>query len=112
MKRMSFGDYQDKLGFGVAERAEILAAMDCLMHHLRSVDDFRQWVSCAMDDTRDYNLLNWDPKKGALRCRQYMELAKELDEDSFECICRTFADIIRGQCFNVEYRRGAFSNGA
>ena len=107
----TYGQYEEELGVKIAERAEVLAAMDCLMHHLVDDEDFHQWCSVAIADENNWNILDWDMRAGASRCESYMELAKGMNGNSFECIVRTFADIVRAQCFETRYVRGAFEGG-
>lgn len=107
-EKKTFGQYEEELGVKISERAEVIAAMDCLMHHLKDEDDFYQWTANAIKDEQNWNLLDWDPGEGARRCKAYMDIARHMDDHAFECVCRTFADIVRGQCFTMEYREGAF----
>lgn len=108
-KLKTYGQYEEELGQKIAERAEVIAAMDCIMHHLNDEDDFFQWTSVAVRDENNWNLLDWDPGEGACRCEAYMNIARNMSDNAFECICRTFADIVRAQCFSTSYREGAFA---
>ena len=38
-------------------RAEMLAAMNCLMHHLADADDLEQWMTQAFGEKLDWHLL-------------------------------------------------------
>lgn len=107
-EKKTFGQYEEELGVKISERAEVIAAMDCLMHHLKDEGDFFQWTANAIKDEQNWNLLDWDSGEGARRCKAYMDIARHMDDHAFECVCRTFADIVRGQCFTTEYREGAF----
>lgn len=107
----SYGRYEDEYGTKIAERAEVLAAMDCLIHHLNNDGQFFNWEKDAIKDEHNWNLLDWDQAAGATRCKSYMELAKNMDEVEFERIVMFFATIVKSECFATEYREGAFAFG-
>ena len=107
----SYRQYEVELGTTTAEMAEVLAAMDCLMHHLSDKEDMRQWEAVAIEEGHNWNILDWDVLAGASRCQSYMEEAKNMSGHEFECIVRTFASIISGQCFGTVYNEGAFDYG-
>lgn len=107
-KPKTYSEYEEELGPKVSDRAEVLAAIDCLMHHLKDDDQFFNFSAVAIKDEHNWNLLDWDPLAGASRCESYMEIAKNMDEAEFDKIVMTFATIVRTECFESSYRPGAF----
>lgn len=107
-KHKTYSEYEEELGPRISDRAEVLAAIDCLMHHLKSEDQFYNFASIAIKDEHNWNLLDWDPLAGASRCKSYMELAKNMDEAEFDKVVLTFATIVKIECFENSYRPGAF----
>jgi len=107
-KPKTYSEYEEELGPKVSDRAEVLAAIDCLMHHLKDDDQFFNFSAVAINDEYNWNLLDWDPLAGASRCESYMELANGMDEAEFNKIVMTFATIVRTECFESSYRPGAF----
>ena len=87
-------------------RAEMLAAMNCLMHHLEDADDLEQWMTQAFGETIDWHLLDDGVRE---RKDAYTEMARKMDGNEFECVIRTFASIVAGQCFRSVYHP-AFSS--
>lgn len=87
-------------------KAEMMAAMDCIIHHLVDKSDVQQWTSCAVRDGHDWHILNEFGSVG--RREHYTCDAEGLRGSEFGCIVRTFASIINAQCFDVTYRDGAF----
>lgn len=86
--------------------AEMLAAFDCIIHHLVDESDIKQWTLCAVRDGHDWHILN---EFGAVGRREHYTCdAEGLRGNEFERIVRTFASIIKAQCFDVKYRDGAF----
>ena len=106
--RKSFADFERELGEKTANRAEVLAAMDCLMHHLKCEDHFKQWTE-EFKDERNWNILDWDPGEGACRTEDYMLAAAGLGDYDFENLVMTFATIVSVACFSRMYHEGAFS---
>lgn len=88
------------------QRAEMLAAMDCMMHHLTDSDDLEQWMSQAMGRTLDWHILRSDSGK---RRTQYEKMVRKMNGNEWECMVHTFASIVSSQCFQRTYRPGAFS---
>ena len=88
-------------------RAEMLAAMNCLMHHLADADDLEQWMTQAFGEKLDWHLLDAGVSE---RKAAYTEMARKMDGNEFECVIHTFASIVAGQCFNNVYRPGAFAS--
>lgn len=107
-KYKTYSEYEEELGPKISDRAEVLAAIDCLMHHLTDECQLYNFSRIAIKDEHNWNLLDWDHPEGALRCESYMELAKNMDEEEFDRIVMTFATIVKMECFENEYRPGAF----
>lgn len=105
----SFADFENKLGEEIANRAEVLAAMDCLMHHLKNENQLKQWTREIVPDEHNWNILDWDPAEGAERTRAYMELAKSMSRQRFERCVHLFACIVRSEAFVDCPREGVFS---
>ena len=108
-KRKSFADFENDLGEEIANRAEVLAAMDCLMHHLKNEDQLKQWTGEIVSDEYNWNILDWDPAESAERTRAYMELAKSMSRQRFERCVHLFACIVRSEVFAEYPREGVFS---
>lgn len=108
----SFGECQKELGEVVTSRAEVIAAMDCIMHHLRDEQDFSQWTQNAVKDENDWHILDWEDGEAKCRTKAYMDIARGMTTHEFECVCRTFASIIKGQCFSQSYYAGALDCGS
>ena len=90
-------------------RAEMLAAMDCLMHHLDDSEDRNQFEAVAIpNEGQDRHILDVDPKRATDRRNFYAEMAKRMSDNEFECVVHTFADIVRGHCFSLSYNKGRF----
>lgn len=104
----TFAQFEEVLGEKIANRAEVLAAMDCLMHHLRVEDHLRQWSEDFPDD-HNWNILDWDPGEGAFRTESYMNAAAGMDDKKFEQLVFLFATIVSVQCFSKVFREGVFS---
>lgn len=108
----TFAQWEEELGEKIAGRAEILAAMDCIMHHLKAdkqgFDDIDQWKAMAVRDGNNWNILDWDPDESEARTSDYMHLAKSMSDREFDCVAYTFASIVRGQCFYERFQPGRF----
>ena len=107
-KRKSFADFEAELGEKTANRAEVLAAMDCLMHHLKVEDHLKQWTD-EFPDGNNWNILDWDPGEGACRTENYMLAVSGMSDYKFENLVMMFATIVSGACFSRMYQEGAFS---
>lgn len=105
----SFADFENKLGEEIATRADVLAAMDCLMHHLKNEDQLKQWTCEIVPDEYNWNILDCDPAESAERTRAYMELAKSMSRQRFERCVHVFACIVRSEAFVECPREGMFS---
>jgi hypothetical protein len=105
----SFADFENDLGEEIANRAEVIAAMDCLMHHLKNEGQLKQWASEIVPDECNWNILDWDAAESAERTRAYMELAKSMSRQGFERCVHVFACIVRSEVFAECPREGVFS---
>lgn len=105
----SFADFENDLGEEIANMAEILAAMDCLMHHLKNECQLKQWTGEIVPDECNWNILDWDSAESAERTRAYMELAKSMSRQRFERCVHVFACIVRSEAFSDCPRDGMFS---
>lgn len=103
-KRKTFGELQVEYGAEVVAKAEVLAAMDCIMHHLWDERELEQWTQTALRDKFNWNILDWDPVEASKRTEDYVKEVAEMSSQSFDCIVHTFADIIRYQCFDVLFK--------
>lgn len=103
-RRKTFGELQEEYGSVVTAKAEVLAAMDCIMHHLWDERDLEQWTQTALRDKFNWNILDWDPGEASKRTEDYVKEVAEMSSQSFDCIVHTFADIIRYQCFDVLFK--------
>ena len=108
-KNKSFNDSMGDKMSRIESRAEMLAAMDCIMSHLVDEDDRTQWFAVAItNEGQDRHLLDTHVEKAERRKEFYYGVAGSMSCSEFECVVRTFADIVSGQCFVTEYQRGVF----
>lgn len=96
----NMGEYSKCVG-----RAEMLRAMDCLMHHLSDADGLSRWKELALPDDLDWHLLGG--RSG--RDLEYLEKAGDMTDNEFACVVKTFADIVRWQCFDSVFNNQAFT---
>ena len=109
IRRKTFGELQAEYGPVVTAKAEVLAAMDCIMHHLWDERDLERWTQAALRDKFNWNILDWDPGEASKRTEDYVKEVAEMSSKSFDCIVHTFADIIRNQCFDVLFKPHVFN---
>jgi hypothetical protein len=109
MRRKTFGELQAEYGAEVVAKAEVLAAMDCIMHHLWDESDLERWTQMALRDDFNWNILDWDQGEASKRTEDYVKEVAEMSSNSFDCIVHTFADIIRNQCFDVLFKPYVFN---
>ena len=108
-RRKTFGELQAEYGAEVVAKAEVLAAMDCIMHHLWDECDLEKWTQMALRDEFNWNILDWDPGEASKRTEDYVKEVAEMSSQSFDCIVHTFADIVRNQCFDVLFKPHVFN---
>lgn len=80
-------------------RAEVLCAMDVLMHHLSDENSIEPWLANGMPDGLGTDILN--PSSGKNRLYDYIDHGGMPDDD-FEGIVKLFASIVRDECFNTK----------
>ena len=76
-------------------RAEVLCAIDCIMHHLNDECDNESWLALGVPDGGPWDVLGADTPD--TRLEYYMQFAENGDE--FEEMVELFAKIIRRVCF-------------
>ena len=76
-------------------RAEVLCAMDCLMHHLSDEDVIGWWLEEGVPDGLSWDVLS----PSAERELDYLDIASGMTDFEFESIVRIFACTVRDQCF-------------
>ena len=110
VRRRTFAELVEKHGQRIVNKAEVLAAMDCLMHHLSDEEDFESWKMNAIPDMFNWNILDWDPGEASKRTEDYVKAVANMTEIEYDCITHMFADIVRCQCFDTKtlYKCGVF----
>ena len=88
--------------------AEVLCAMDCLMHHLSDRDKDKQeladWMYLGIADNDKWKLMRTDKT----RKNFYYKLSKDMSTTKFESLVMLFASFVKDKCFNTKYNPGAF----
>lgn len=89
--------------------AEVLCAMDCLMHHLSDRDngnkqELADWMYLAIPDNDKWKLMRTDKT----RKNFYYNLVKDMSTTQFESFVMLFASFVKDKCFNSKYNPGAF----
>lgn len=97
----------------VSSHAEVLAAMDCLVHHLNDEEELEGWFVYHLPDNDDWRLLDVpSPGKAyavaADRKRIYEDMARGMTYGEYEDHVKEFARIVRRQCFETKYTPRAF----
>ena len=82
-------------------RAEVLCAMDCIMHHLNDEEDITGWLSEGVPDGGPFDVLD---EEGGPKSQYYGQFV-----DDFEAMVEVFARTIRRVCFNTKYAPAGFS---
>lgn len=110
VRRRTFAELVEKHGQRIVYKAEVLAAMDCLMHHLSDEEDFVNWKMNAIPDMFNWNILDWDTREASKRTEDYVQAVANMTDIEYESITHMFADIVRCQCFETKtlYKCGAF----
>jgi len=85
-------------------RAEILCAMDCLIHHLNDEDAMEAWLVNGVPDGLSWDVLN----ANADRYADYMSIAQDMEDKEFEDIVHLFARIVKRECFKTVYEPKTF----
>lgn len=92
--------------------AEVLCAMDCLMHHLSERSDRDQggsqaledWMFSAVPNNDKWKLMRTDKTRKSF----YYKIVKDITPSTFEMIVMLFANFVKDKCFDVRYNPGAF----
>lgn len=105
----TLAEYEKEFGSGVIAKAEVLAAMDCLVHHLDSKDLVDLWELDAFSNDYNWDILDCDPGESACRTEDYIKLARDSSEWKFNTIVMTFGHIMKRAMFREEYVPGAFN---
>lgn len=79
----------------IRSRAEVLCAMDCLMHHLSDEDATEWWLEEGVPDGLSWDVLSPSAEREA----DYLDIASDMTDFEFESIVRIFACTVRDQCF-------------
>ncbi len=105
----TLAEYEKELGTKVINKAEVLAAMDCLIHHLVVEDFVRKWEDEAIPNEYNWDILDCDPGESSCRTEGYIKMAQETGEWKFNEIVMTFGHIMKSAMFREEYVPGAFN---
>lgn len=89
----------------VESRAEVLCAMDCLVHHLNDEEQSVAWLRDAVPDGLPWDVL----RPSSSRREEYMDIASDMSDSDFETCVHLFACIVKAECFRVKYEQHAFS---
>ena len=76
-------------------RAEVLCAMDCIMHHLNDEYNTESWLTLGVPDGGPWDVLGADTPDA--RLEYYLPFAE--DGAGFEMLVKLFAKIVRRVCF-------------
>lgn len=103
---MNFKDYRDK-PIPNSERqscAEVLCAVDCLMHHMNDEDEIACWLQDGVQDN-----VHWRVSEPDLdRADFYYDLTGGMTYGEYESFVRMFANAVKRQCFATKYTPRAF----
>lgn len=89
----------------VESRAEVLCAMDCLVHHLNDEEQSVAWLRDAVPDGLPWDVL----QSSSSRREEYMDIASDMSDSDFESCVHLFACIVKAECFRMKYEQHAFS---
>ena len=81
----------------VDSRAELLCAMDVIMHHLNDEEDIETWLVCGVPDGAPPFHLTAEQQDYYRQC-----------VDDFEDIVKVFARTVRRVCFKTTYQPKGF----
>ena len=104
---MKFKDYRDN-PIPDSERqscAEVLAAMDCLMHHLNDEGELACWLQDGIQDNDHWRVSESDPD----RAQFYYDLTEGMTYGDYETCVMIFAKAVKAQCFTMKYTPRAFT---
>jgi len=108
MEGRTYGEVVQQEGEGVASRAEVIAAMNCLIHHLKNEEVAMFWIDFFEGVIGDpnWNILDWDPGEGAFRLEAYTKIAKGMSDAQFEGLCQMFLSSIKNATEVHRYEKG------
>ena len=86
-------------------RAEVLCAMDCLMHHVNDEDWMADWLTDGVPDGMPWHVLDREDS----RAGDYPELVEGMTDEEFDAMVRLFARQVKRGCFVTRYESGFFS---
>lgn len=96
-------------GSELLNKAEIIAAMDCLVHHMYDVSALRRWTRDALPDSYDWRVLDASDGRAEMRTDGYARIAEQMTPAQFEVVCATFAELVASRCLRRQYCIGAFT---
>lgn len=102
-----FSEYKE-MKFLNSERlscAEVLAAMDCLMHHLNDEDAIACWLQDGVPDNDHWRINDSDPE----RAKFYYDMTGGMTYGDFEEYVKIFACAVKSQCFKTSYLPRSFT---
>ena len=102
-----FSEYRDKK-LPDSERqscAEVLAAMDCLMHHMSDEDEIACWLQDGVQDNDHWRMNEPDPE----RAEFYYDLTEGMTYGDYEACVMIFAHAVKAQCFRTKYQPRSFT---
>lgn len=102
-----FSEYKDKL-LPNSERqscAEVLAAMDCLMHHMADEDAIACWLQNGVPDNDHWRMNEPDPE----RAEFYYDVTEGMTYCDYEACVMIFAHTVKEQCFKTRYQPRSFT---
>lgn len=102
-----FSEYREKK-LPDSERqscAEVLAAMDCLMHHMNDEDEIACWLQDGVPDNDHWRMNESDPE----RAEFYYAMTGDMTYGDYEACVMIFAHAVKAQCFRTKYRPRSFT---
>lgn len=113
---MKFSEYKEKK-IPDSERqscAEVLAAMDCLMHHMNDEDEIACWLTDGIPDNDHWRLLRTVAPGPAYavaanRTQFYRDIAEGMTYGEYESCVKIFACAVKAQCFKTMYQPRSFT---
>lgn len=108
---MKYSEYRDKkIPDGEIEsHAEVLAAMDCLMHHLNDEDAVAAWLQDGVPDSGNWQPFGFGHPPPEQRQEYYEGLVDGMTYGDFEACAAIFAHTVKSQCFRTRYTPRTFT---
>lgn len=88
--------------------AEVLAAMDCLMHHMNEEDEISCWLQEGVPDNGFWPVLETEEIMGD-RKEFYYNLTGNMTYGDYEACVKIFACAVKEQCFRTSYQPRSFT---